>query len=49
MSAHESSLVRPKYKTKYRIGNWREYERGLRRRGNVTVWFTETALAEWIP
>ena len=49
MTAHKSSLVHPKYKTKYRVGNWKEYERGLRRRGNVTVWFTEAALAEWIP
>ncbi len=49
MTAHKSSLVHPKYKTKYRVGNWNEYERGLRRRGDVTVWFTEAALAEWIP
>ena len=49
MTAHKSSLVHPKYKTKYRIRNWREYERGLRRRGDVTIWFTEAALTAWIP
>ena len=49
MTAHKSSLVHPKYKTKYRVGTWKEYERGLRRRGDVTIYFTEAALAEWIP
>ena len=28
-----------RYKTKYRVTNWREYERGLRSRGDITVWF----------
>ncbi len=26
MTARTSSLVHPKYKTKYSVGNWREYE-----------------------
>ncbi len=34
-----SSLVHPRFKTEYRVRNWREYERGLRARGDVTVWF----------
>ena len=49
MSAVKSSLVYPPYKTKYRVGNWREYERGLRNRGDVTVWFSEEAIAAWTP
>jgi hypothetical protein len=29
----------PKYvKKPYRVGNWAEYEAGLRRRGSLTVW-----------
>ena len=32
MVAAKSSRVNRQYKTKYRIRNWREYERGLRSR-----------------
>jgi len=49
MSALKSGLVHPPYKTKYRVGNWRDYERGLRNRGDVTVWFSEEAIAAWTP
>ena len=49
MSALKSSLVHPPYKTKYRVGNWQEYKRGLRNRGDVTVWFSEDAIAAWTP
>ena len=28
MAARKSSRVNRKYKTKYRVTNWREYERG---------------------
>ena len=50
MSAVKSSLFHPPYKTKYRVGNWLEYERGLRNRGDVTVWFSEeAAIAAWTP
>ncbi|MFT7678268.1 MAG: hypothetical protein ACI8QC_002254 [Planctomycetota bacterium] len=31
------SRVHPKYKARYRITNWREYEQGLVRRGDVTI------------
>ena len=49
MSTHKSSRVHPKFKTKYRVGNWSEYERGLRSRGDVTIWFTKDALDAWTP
>ena len=49
MATHKSSRVHPKYKTKYRVGNWSEYERGLKARGDVTVWFTEEAIEAWTP
>ena len=48
MATMRSSLVHPRYKTEYRVRNWREYERGLRARGDVTVWFSEDAIANWI-
>ena len=38
MAAGKSSRINRQYKTKYRIRNWREYERGLRSRGDVTIW-----------
>ncbi|MCP3914317.1 MAG: transposase, partial [bacterium] len=36
-------------KTRYRVANWPEYEQGLVRRGDVTVWFTPAAVASWKP
>ena len=47
MAAPTSSLVHPKYKTKYSIKNWSEYEQGLRDRGDVTIWFGEDAISGW--
>jgi hypothetical protein len=49
MSAGKSSRVNRKYKTKYRIRNWREYERSLRSRGDVTIWLSQEAIAAWTP
>ena len=44
-----NSRVHPKYKTKYRVGNWREYERALVRRGDVTFWLSADATDAWKP
>ena len=41
------SRVHPKYKARYRVTNWREYERGLVQRGDVTVWLSPEALDAW--
>ena len=49
MAACKSSRVNRKYKTKYRVTNWREYERGRRCRGDITVWFSEEARDAWTP
>src|SRR5215218_2930726 len=39
---------RPKrFRARYRIRNWREYEAGLRRRGDLTLWLEEAAIAGW--
>ena len=48
MPAVKSSLVHPRYKTEYRVRNWRQYEQGLRSRGDVTIWFSEEVTANWI-
>ncbi len=41
------SRVHPKYKTKYRVGNWPEYDRALVQRGDITVWLAPDAIATW--
>src|SRR5271156_4074601 len=32
---------------RYRVTNWPEYDAALIRRGSLTVWFTEEAVAAW--
>src|SRR4051812_8821592 len=32
---------------RHKVANWREYDASLRRRGSVTVWFTDEAVAAW--
>jgi len=34
-------------KQRFRATNWSEYGAGLRGRGSLTVWFTDTAIAAW--
>jgi hypothetical protein len=39
---------RPKrFRARYRIRNGREYEAGLKRRGDLTLWLDEAAIAGW--
>jgi transposase len=33
----------------YRVTNWPEYDAALVRRGSLTIWFTEEAVASWHP
>ena len=49
MAARKSSKVNVKYKTKYRVRNWQQYDEALRRRGDVTIWFDEDAAMAWTP
>jgi len=49
MAARKSSRVNRKYKTRYRVRNWPDYERSLRSRGDVTIWFSDEAVAAWTP
>ena len=32
----------------YRVRNWKEYEAGLSRRGDLTIWFSEDALKRYM-
>ncbi len=41
------SRIHPNHKTKYRVENWSEYERGLVRRGDIAVWVSPAAVARW--
>ena len=34
-------------KSPYRIHNWPKYEAGLRRRGDLTIWFSDDAIKSW--
>ena len=34
-------------KSKYRVTNWPQYDAALLRRGSLTLWFTEEAVAAW--
>ena len=34
-------------RARYRVRNWREYEAGLKRRGDLTLWLDEAAMAGW--
>ena len=36
-------------KSRYKVTNWHDYNNGLRQRGDVTIWFTEEAIADWHP
>ena len=35
------SRVHPKYKTKYRVSNWADYDRALVQRGGITLWISQ--------
>ena len=43
------SRVHPKYKTKYRVGNWPAYDRALVERGDITLWLSHDAIESWRP
>lgn len=47
--AHKRSYRHPKYKTAYRVSNWPEYEKSLRDRGDITIWFSQDAIDAWTP
>lgn len=46
---HNESRRHKITKAKYKVTNWRDYNNALRRRGDITIWFTEDAIARWHP
>lgn len=46
---HNESRRHKFTKPKYKVTNWPEYNDALRQRGDITIWFTEEAIAEWHP
>ncbi|WP_366143503.1 transposase [Rhodoferax sp.] len=46
---HNESRRHKFTKPKYRVTNWPEYNDALRRRGDITIWFTKEAIDEWHP
>lgn len=34
-------------KQKYKLTNWSDYNEALRRRGDITIWLSEEAIARW--
>ena len=46
---HNESRRHKIEKSRYKVTNWHEYNNGLRRQGDITIWFTEAAIAEWRP
>ena len=43
------SRVHPKYKTKYRVNNWAEYDQTLVHRGDITLRISKDAISSWKP
>ncbi len=43
------SRVHPKYKTKYHVTNWADYDRALVKRGDIALWISEDAIKSWTP
>ena len=46
---HKRPHRHPKYKTAYRVKNWREYDQALRDRGDITLWISQDAIDAWTP
>ncbi|MFC1762569.1 IS5 family transposase [Planctomycetota bacterium] len=46
---HKVAYRHPKYKTAYRVKNWPEYEKSLRDRGDIAIWFSQEAIEAWTP
>ena len=36
-------------KATYKVTNWAEYNDALRKRGDITIWFTDEAIQSWTP
>ena len=39
--------IHSKYRKKYKVHNWRSYERSLINRGDLTLWLSEDVIESW--
>ena len=39
----------PKFKKKYKVTNWKEYEQSLCNRGSLTLWISPSVIKSWKP
>jgi transposase len=46
---HNESRRHKFKKAGYRVKNWPEYDKALKQRGSLTIWFSEEAIAAWCP
>ena len=46
---HKRPHRHPKYKTAYRVKDWRAYDQSLRDRGDMTLWISQDAIDAWTP
>ena len=46
---HKRANRHPKYETAYGVKIWREYEKSLRDRGDITLWIRQDAIDAWTP
>lgn len=47
MSYEVNEARRHKFKARYRVSNWHEYDQALQERGSLTMWVTPAAIAAW--
>ena len=47
--SHKRPHRHPKYKTAYHVKNWRQYDKSLRDRGDITLWLSQDAIDAWTP
>ena len=43
------SRIHPKYKTKYRVTHWAEYDKALVKIGDITLWISEDGIKPQTP
>jgi hypothetical protein len=46
---HKRPHRHAKYKMAYRVKNWRQYDKSLHDRGDITLWLSQDAIDAWTP
>lgn len=45
---HCMSKIKKLCQGKYKVTNWSEYDNSLKQRGDLTIWFAEDAINNWL-